>query len=222
MLTGARMASINESNNFIYFTLSLILIFVMGALAKEVEGEHLNFLLKPLILNSFIICLASMKFARGWYIYLVGVSVLMAIAILAHSFYDNTHLSVIMLILILAFCVGVFQATAHQILLSDQVDNNKLIGSVALFLVMGLGWAAIYLLLIIYNPEAIKGIVAQDHWGEHFSVVTYFSFVTQTTLGYGDFSPNTPLAQVVVYLQGITGVFYMAVVVSSLVSARKR
>ncbi|MCV5959457.1 potassium channel family protein, partial [Escherichia coli] len=47
----------------------------------------------------------------------------------------------------------------------------------------------------------------------------YFSFVTLTTLGYGDISPLTPLAQVVVYLEAITGVFYMAIVVSSLVSS---
>ncbi|GEM80252.1 potassium channel family protein [Vibrio superstes] len=216
------MASINESNNFFYFTLSLVLIFVMGALAKEVEGEQLNFIIKPLILNSFIICLASMKFARGWYIYLVVVSALMGLAIFVHSFMAEQYLSVIMLLLILAFCFGVFQSTAHQILLSDQIDNNKLIGSIALFLVLGLGWAAVYLLLITYNPMAINGIEAEEHWGDHFAVVTYFSFVTQTTLGYGDYSPNSPLAQVVVYLQAVTGVFYMAVVVSSLVGARKR
>jgi hypothetical protein len=95
------------------------------------------------------------------------------------------------------------------------------VGSIALFLVMGLGWAAIYLLLINFNPTAINGIEHSDKWGSNFSVVTYFSFVTLTTLGYGDYSPNSPLAEVAVYLQAITGVFYMAVVVSSLVSAKK-
>ena len=56
-------------------------------------------------------------------------------------------------------------------------------------------------------------------WGQNFSNAAYFSFVTLTTLGYGDISPLTPLAQVVVYLEAITGVFYMAIVVSSLVSS---
>ena len=45
------------------------------------------------------------------------------------------------------------------------------------------------------------------------------SFVTLTTLGYGDISPNTPFAQVAVYMEAIAGVFYMAIVVASLVSA---
>ncbi|MEL4387448.1 ion channel [Shewanella xiamenensis] len=40
-----------------------------------------------------------------------------------------------------------------------------------------------------------------------------------TTLGYGDISPVTPIAKTLVYLESIVGVFYMAVVVSSLVSS---
>ncbi|AYV23863.1 MULTISPECIES: potassium channel family protein [Vibrio] len=215
------MRSINESNNFIFFTLSLILILIIGALSRELPGDDLDFLLKPVVLNSFVICLISMKFSKGWYIYLVSVSIMMLIAILTHTFFDSGHANVAMLVLMLAFFYGVFQSTAHQILLSSEIDNNKLVGSIALFLVMGLGWAAIYLLLINFNPTAINGIEHSDKWGSNFSVVTYFSFVTLTTLGYGDYSPNSPLAEVAVYLQAITGVFYMAVVVSSLVSAKK-
>jgi voltage-gated potassium channel Kch len=56
-------------------------------------------------------------------------------------------------------------------------------------------------------------------WGQNFSNAAYFSFVTLTTLGYGDISPLTQLAQVIVYLEAIVGVFYMAIIVSSLVSS---
>lgn len=216
------MKSINQSNNFIYFTLSLVLILITGALSREIPGDNLNLLLKPVVLNSFVVCLWSMKFARGWYIYLVVVSVLMALAVMVHTFIDSNIANIIMLVLMLAFFHGVFQSTVKQILLTDKVDNNTLTGSVALFLVMGLGWAALYLLLITFNPEAISGIEPSDKWGSNFSVITYFSFVTLTTLGYGDYSPISPLAEVAVYLEAITGVFYMAVVVSTLVSAKKR
>jgi voltage-gated potassium channel Kch len=74
------------------------------------------------------------------------------------------------------------------------------------------------LVVIEYSPNAFTGMEAIS-WGENFSNAAYFSFVTLTTLGYGDISPVTPLAQVVVYLEAIVGVFYMAIVVSSLVSA---
>ncbi|WP_254662444.1 potassium channel family protein, partial [Vibrio parahaemolyticus] len=56
-------------------------------------------------------------------------------------------------------------------------------------------------------------------WEDNFSNSAYFSFVTLTTLGYGDISLVTPIAKTLVYLESVVGVFYMAVVVSSLVSS---
>nr|WP_269764034.1 potassium channel family protein [Shewanella benthica] len=51
--------------------------------------------------------------------------------------------------------------------------------------------------------------------------MAYFSFVTLTTLGYGDISPISPFSQVLVYMEAIAGVFYMAIVVASLVSSNQ-
>ncbi|MCV5231345.1 potassium channel family protein, partial [Escherichia coli] len=87
-----------------------------------------------------------------------------------------------------------------------------------LFLLLGLMWAIAYLILLEFSPEAFTGMEAIS-WGQNFSNAAYFSFVTLTTLGYGDISPLTPLAPVAVYLEAITGVFYMAIVGSSLVSS---
>jgi voltage-gated potassium channel Kch len=56
-------------------------------------------------------------------------------------------------------------------------------------------------------------------WYQVMQQVTYFSFVTLATLGYGDISPASPIAQVIVILEAVTGVFYLAVVVASLIGA---
>ena len=50
---------------------------------------------------------------------------------------------------------------------------------------------------------------------------TYFSYVTMTTLGYGDISPVTPLARVLVIIEAMTGMFYLAVIVASLVGGMR-
>jgi len=44
--------------------------------------------------------------------------------------------------------------------------------------------------------------------------------VTITTLGYGDILPVTPLARFLVTMEAIVGVFYMAIVVASLIGVR--
>jgi len=44
--------------------------------------------------------------------------------------------------------------------------------------------------------------------------------VTLTTLGFGELLPVAPLARFLVYMEAVVGVFYLAVVVSSLVGAK--
>lgn len=124
-----------------------------------------------------------------------------------------------MLALTFVFFYGTFQSLVRQILFTGQIDTNKLIGSLALFLLLGLMWAVAYLFLLELDPQAFNGLQAIK-WEDNFSNSAYFSFVTLTTLGYGDISPVTPIAKTLVYLESIVGVFYMAVVVSSLVSSK--
>lgn len=67
----------------------------------------------------------------------------------------------------------------------------------------------------------MKG-VESGAWPDNMFTMTYFSFVTLATLGYGDISPLTPVAQSLVILEAVTGMFYMAVVVASLIGGLKR
>ena len=47
----------------------------------------------------------------------------------------------------------------------------------------------------------------------------YFSFVTMTTLGYGDILPISATARGLAYMQAVVGQFYIAMLVAGLVGA---
>ena len=47
--------------------------------------------------------------------------------------------------------------------------------------------------------------------------LVYFSYVTQTTLGYGDISPVSGIARAIVISQSLFGQIYIAVIVARLV-----
>ena len=47
----------------------------------------------------------------------------------------------------------------------------------------------------------------------------YYSFVTLTTLGYGDISPVSHVAHALSYLEAVAGVMYMAILVASLIGS---
>jgi voltage-gated potassium channel Kch len=51
-----------------------------------------------------------------------------------------------------------------------------------------------------------------------FSQYVYFSFVTMSTLGYGDITPRSSIAQTLAWMQSVTGQFYIAVLVAWMVS----
>ena len=81
---------------------------------------------------------------------------------------------------------------------------------------MGLIWALMYLFLAQAITGAFNGL-EQLVWYDNFANVAYYSFVTLTTLGYGDISPVTPIARFMVYMEAVVGVFYMAILVASLI-----
>lgn len=198
--------------------MSLIALLISSALAEIVGQGVIDHVLQLFIIVTFIVCLASLRFDKGWMRFLITLVCLWILATLAKIVFEIREMDFVMLALTFSFFFGTFKSTAKQVLFHGKVNTNKVIGSVALFLLLGLMWAIVYLIIIEYSPQAFTGLEAIT-WGENFSNAAYFSFVTLTTLGYGDISPITPLAQVVVYLEAIVGVFYMAIVVSSLVSA---
>jgi voltage-gated potassium channel Kch len=139
---------------------------------------------------------------------------------LSQRFLKNTiFIDAALLSILLIFFIGSFYMSYKQILMSKKVDRNMIIGSLVLYLLLGLIWSIFYLLLIMIFPDGFNGLEPIS-WRENFTRVTYFSFVTLTTLGYGDISPKNSITQFFVYTEAITGVFYMATFVSSIVSAR--
>lgn len=97
-------------------------------------------------------------------------------------------------------------------------NANTLMGAISVYLLLGLTWATLYVLLdYLWPDQAFTGIVYRDDLFQ-FDSYLYFSFVTLTTAGYGDIAPVNPLIRTLAYLEMITGQFYMAVLVAGLVT----
>ncbi len=218
MVIGKKLKNINQENNFFYLTLALVSLLIAGASAQVVDEGAVEHILQAFTVTTFIVCFASLRFDKNWSRFLYTLFGVWVIVIVTKAIFHIQEMNVVMLALTFAFFFGTFKSIARQILFTGHINSNKVIGSVALFLLLGLMWAIAYLILLEFAPDSFTGMDAIS-WGQNFSNAAYFSFVTLTTLGYGDISPLTPLAQVIVYLEAITGVFYMAIVVSSLVSS---
>jgi voltage-gated potassium channel len=211
---------INEANNFYYMTVALVMLLVSTSLVEVLPNKFglLEYILEGFTALTFLVCLVSLRFDKNWYRFMMTLAGCWLVATIIRNWLGIAQMDLIMLGLMFSFFFGTFKSVARQILFTGSVDSNKVVGSVSLFLLLGLMWTIIYLLVMEFSPEAFTGMTAAP-WVENFSRMAYFSFVTLTTLGYGDISPLSPFAQVVVYLEAIAGVFYMAIVVASLVSS---
>jgi hypothetical protein len=76
----------------------------------------------------------------------------------------------------------------------------------------------LYTLVESMSPGAFTGFSPSEDrsWDSEW---LYFSFVTMTTLGYGDILPVSAIARGLAYLQAVAGQFYIAVLVAGLVGA---
>jgi hypothetical protein len=88
---------------------------------------------------------------------------------------------------------------------------------------LGLIWASAYSLIMLYDPAAFDlGVVPEgsptEVLAERTGRLVYFSFVTMTTLGYGDITPHNSAAQNLAILQALIGQLYLAVILARLVS----
>ena len=159
----------------------------------------------------------SLHASRQWQLFLLGPVILLAGLAVVGRFHPWSALDYLSLILIVMLFLGMLRITAGRVLFHGRVDANRLAGALSLYLLLGLVWTLMYLVVLTFDPRALSGL-SFDNWRHAFSDVAYFSFVTLTTLGYGDILPRDPLARFLAYLEAVTGVFYLAIVVASLVS----
>jgi len=98
---------------------------------------------------------------------------------------------------------------------APRVDAEVLCGGIAGFLMLGILWIPVYVLVARLNPAAFT--VPAGTTLDGFNAF-YFSFVTLCTVGYGDVTPVSRVARTLAVIEAITGLFYMAVLISRLVS----
>lgn len=99
---------------------------------------------------------------------------------------------------------------------------DSVFGAACGYLFLGLAWAVLYSLVEDVRPGSfqVSPALAAEADSAHRlpHVLTYYSFVTLTTVGCGDVTPVAPAARTFAWLEALTGQFYLAVIVAGLVS----
>lgn len=210
------MSSIDTHNNFYFFTASLVVLLLASAFVSSTPEGESHLLLQVLMFATEIVAYFSLNLSKRWRVFVGVMLVLLMVSTVMRELTDWSAQPLIGLGVSLVFYCGMAYTAARQVLFSGDIELNTIVGTVAVYLLLGLIWAILYLMALEFWPAGINGIEYQD-WHDNFGITTYFSYVTLSTLGYGDISPALPVTRTLAFLQAITGTFYMAVVVASMI-----
>ena len=111
----------------------------------------------------------------------------------------------------------------QYILTNRRVTLEVIFAAMCLYMMLAILWAAIYTNLELYYSDAFtfSGQLAGDAGIERdniFSHMIYFSFITLSTLGYGDVLPVHKVSQNWAAVEAMIGQFFIAIVIARLVS----
>ena len=101
----------------------------------------------------------------------------------------------------------------RRILISKRVTAQLVVGAICVYLMIGLAFTFLYLAINGVHPNFFAQGPQKDP-----SIYLYFSFVTLTTLGYGDFTAGAALPRVLVIFEAMLGQIYLVTTVARLVS----
>lgn len=108
--------------------------------------------------------------------------------------------------------------TLKRTLRPGPVTAYRVIGGIAGYLLIGMTWAFAYQLVVDQAPAAIHFEAPPAHAApRQLNDLIYFSFVTLTTVGYGDVRPVHPVVRSLAVAEALVGQLYLAILISSLV-----
>ncbi len=101
-----------------------------------------------------------------------------------------------------------------RILRHDVISIETILGALCVYVLLGIAFAGIYAGI---NDAEVTGFFAQP--GPKTNVdFLYFSFITQTTVGYGDLTPGTDVGKVITTFEALIGQVFLVTLVARLVS----
>jgi len=193
----------------------LISILLMFGLRPLLEGLRANSLLVNLFFSAVLmsgVYAASPK-RHVFYISLAIASPALIISwagyiVSAHSFVfvGKVFAGLFYIFLIIVILKYIFKEKV--------ITGDMIIGAICAYLLLGMMWASMFSIIEILQPGSFNLPEGMDSELSNFS---YFSFVTLTTLGYGDITPLTATSRSLSLLEAVTGQLYIAILIARLV-----
>ena len=216
MKTGFINKTTKKEGNYLFLLIALLALIVIGPLLSEHFNVGPRLFLQGALAGAMFIGVWTLKADHFWFKVGIGLALTAFTSTIINHFLVSKIIFLTGLMASFLFLIFSIYLAFKHILFSGKITANKIIGSLCIYLLIGVIWSLIYIFIAAMYPEAFTNIPPFTEYSQMWDYL-YFSFVTLTTLGYGDISPAIPLARSFAYLEAICGQFYLTILVASLV-----
>lgn len=191
-------------------------IFILGPLW---ELRQFNRLVLDVVFAGFLTVGARFVFEPRAILrlFMVFLGLTVVLRALDH-FVDDVWLTAVSAVCtaIAAFFLGaLFLARALR---DGRMNSHRIMGAVGAFLLLGIVFAQAFRLMTLFVPGAFAAGGTPTGVGDFARGAVYFSFITLTSLGYGDIVPVHPFARALATLEAVAGQLFLAILVARLVA----
>jgi hypothetical protein len=203
----------SQANLSFFLALMVAVAFVLPSLGF---GRDDALLYADIAFSLMLISGVAIAWGRRWLLPVAGFVGSVALAIRWMAFLTPTRILQMWAITwSLAAILVIVWVLLTEVLSTGPVTPNRIQGAIAVYLLFGVGWAHAYHLAELAHPGSFNNA------GGPMSTVSdwaYFSFVTLSTVGYGDITPVRPVARTLAMGEALSGQLYLAVLIARLVA----
>ena len=208
----------DKSLSFVLFFLLLLIFVVYPFFPPSGFGKVVIDVFTSLVLISSTFAIERRTWR--WFAFaLAGLTLVTRWATYARPTYD---LFVATTLFSTVFIIFACIAILSRVFAEGPVTRHRIEGAVAVYLLTGLAFGSLYALIALVEPSSFDtsrlGWRVRTVFARLNGRFSYFSFITLTTVGYGDITPASALAKQVAVLEGLVGQLYPAILLARLVA----
>ena len=198
------------------FLILLILCFTTLLVGPFIGDDHrLRYLFDLVVSVIFLSAMFAIVEKIRQLLISVCLAVPMLVAMWSQYLFESRALAISGEICgVLFFAYAIIHIVKH-ILKQEEVTKETIFAALVIYMLAAFMWARIYSLLEMLQSSSFS-MPAGHLFGDRL-VFLYYSFVTITTLGYGDITPLTDKASALTIVEAISGQIYLVVLVAWLV-----
>lgn len=209
---------------FLFLLSALLILLVIQPIVSDFVT--VGWLFDALFVFVMVILVLALAQDKGWRVIACILCVPAATLSIGSHFLTSTAQEVSLFaghVIGALFFIVVTGKIIQSIFVSRELSLDSIFGAICGYLLLGVAWGLAYTIIYTVNPESFQfgDLIRQQMEQEDDSrnVFIYYSFVTLTTVGYGDISPLSTPARTLAWVEAMTGQLYLAILIAGLISA---